>query len=389
MNESLVKKIELYISDRLENELPKGFVYHNLKHTQSVVKECEKLGLAMGVSAEELLIVKTSAWFHDIGYISSYESHEEESAKVARDFLEKENCEEDLILQVEKCIRATKVPQLPATICEKIICDADLAKAAKKSFLKNSMLLYQEWKNLDLFQETTELGWLIGTLDFLNGHHYHTSFAKEKWNKEKLKNIQKLEKRINQLKDKEKKTKFGRGVETMFRTSSRNHIQLSAIADNKANIMLSINAIIISVVISVLLPTLSSKSELIMPTILLLCVCITSVVFATISTIPKVTEGTFTREDIANKTANLMFFSNFHSVPLKDFQWGVQEMMYDEEFLYASMTKDLYFLGIVLHKKYKYLRICYAVFMFGMILTVGAFIVCFLIQPPATNTVYP
>ena len=137
--------------------------------------------------------------------------------------------------------------------------------------------------------------------------------------------------------------------------------------------MLSINAIIISIVASSLMPKLDKNSFLIIPTISLMLVCVLSVVFATLSTIPKITKGTFTRDDIRQKRANLLFFGNFYNMTLEDFQWGMGEVMKDRDFLYGSMVRDIYFLGKVLAKKYRYLRICYNIFMFGLVITVIVF----------------
>jgi Family of unknown function (DUF5706) len=164
----------------------------------------------------------------------------------------------------------------------------------------------------------------------------------------------------------------------MYRTTYRTHITLSSIADNKANIMLSINAIIISITLSTLIPRFESNGKLIVPTLILLGVCLLAVVFATLSTRPKITEGFFTRQDIENKKSNLLFFGNFYNMKFEDFHWGMMEMIKDKDFLYSTMTKDLFYLGIVLAKKYRYLRICYGVFMYGLILSVIAFSIAFL-----------
>ena len=142
--------------------------------------------------------------------------------------------------------------------------------------------------------------------------------------------------------------KSGGGIQTFFRTNYRNHINLSAIADNKANIMLSINAIIISISISTLVPSFETNEKLQIPTIVLLVVCLGSIIFATLSTRPKITEGTVTREDIINRKSNLLFFGNFYNMNLKDFDWGMMEMIKDSDFLYSTMTRDLYFLGILM-----------------------------------------
>ena len=84
-------------------------------------------------------------------------------------------------------------------------------------------------------------------------------------------------------------------------------------------------------------------------------------------------KGKFTEEDIRNKRTNLLFFGNFHKMQLKDYQWGMSQMLRDKEYLYNTMTMDIYFLGVVLAKKYKFLRIAYTIFMWGLILSVIAF----------------
>ena len=171
-----------------------------------------------------------------------------------------------------------------------------------------------------------------------------------------------------------KKAPRGRGVQTMFRTCLRNHTNLSAIADNKASIMLSINAIIISIVLTVLLPRFSTQPDIILPTIVLLTVCVLAIIFATLSTIPRVTSGTFTEADIKEKRANLLFFGNFHRMPVEDFERAINTVMDDPEYLYGSMARDSYYLGKVLYTKYRYLRFCYLVFMFRLILSVISFV---------------
>ena len=89
------------------------------------------------------------------------------------------------------------------------------------------------------------------------------------------------------------------------------------------------------------------------------------------------TQGKFTKEDVANKKVNLLFFGNFHKMKLDEFEWAMSEMMQDRDYLYSSLTKDLYFLGLVLNSKYNLLRVTYTVFMIGIIISVIAFAVAF------------
>ena len=174
-----------------------------------------------------------------------------------------------------------------------------------------------------------------------------------------------------------KQLRIGRGVETMYRTTYNTHNNLSALADHKANLMLSINTIVISITLSALVPKLRESPQLIFPTVVLLAVCLTAIVFATLSTRPKVTQGEVTLDDIRQKRSNLLFFGNFHNMKLDDFQWGMIEMIKDTDFQYSSMTRDLYFLGKVLAIKYKYLTYCYNIFMYGLIVSVILFAIAF------------
>jgi hypothetical protein len=70
---------------------------------------------------------------------------------------------------------------------------------------------------------------------------------------------------------------------------------------------------------------------------------------------------------------------------LKNFQWGMLEMMNDKDYLYGNMIKDFYYLGQVLGKKYKYLRVCYNIFMYGLIISIIAFAIAVLIYEKPTD----
>jgi Family of unknown function (DUF5706) len=180
-------------------------------------------------------------------------------------------------------------------------------------------------------------------------------------------------------KKKEKKEKPERGIETMFRTTLNNHNNLSGLVDNKANILLSVNAIIISVSLSTIFPKLDNLSNeyLVLPTLTLILSSVISIIFAILATRPGKTKGSFTRNDVNEKKVNLLFFGNFYKMDYADYNWAMNELIKDKQFLYDSMIKDLYYLGIVLEKKYRLIRIAYTLFMFGIIISVFAFLLAF------------
>ncbi len=177
--------------------------------------------------------------------------------------------------------------------------------------------------------------------------------------------------------DEKKLGSTNRGVSDMFRTSYRTHIELSAIADNKSNIMISINGIIISIVIASISPKIDSNPWLLIPTAVLLLTCLGSLIYAVLSARPRVSNEKITLDDVRANRANILFFGNFHTLTREDYVEGMEELMQDSNRLYDNMARDLHGLGKVLTKKYRLLRFSYNIFMVGLILSVLSFIAVF------------
>ncbi len=165
-----------------------------------------------------------------------------------------------------------------------------------------------------------------------------------------------------------------RGIETMFRTSYRTHLKLSGIADNKANIMISINGIIISILIASVSPRIGEIPALILPTAIFLVTCVVSMIYAILAARPRVTSLHVSLEDVRDNRANLLFFGNFVNMPEDDFVVGMQELMGNTDQLYTNMIRDIYSLGGVLNKKYRLIRTSYTVFMLGLSVGVALFL---------------
>ena len=363
---ALLLEVEAYVTNFITEQVHKDFAYHNIQHTLDVVAAAKELGSAFNLHSKEEELLILAAWFHDSGYDKGPIGHEERSCQYAKAFLEKHSFEESDIKIIQNCIMATKMPQSPNSLLEKILCDADMSHLGKKIYWERCGRIRQEF-TLTQNKTMSEPEWIQFELDFINNQEYHTQKAKELFDTRKQKHIRQLNKlnarlhpeqevlSMQEIADKEKRKKkknnptdkvkkiaiknageinqikLGRGVETMYRTAYRTHVNLSSIADNKANIMLSINAIIVSITISTLIPQFDAQPKLIIPTVILLIVCLGSIIFATLSTRPKITEGKVTREDILNKKSNLLFFGNFYNMQLKDFDWGIMEMIKDQE----------------------------------------------------------
>ena len=388
---NLIEQSEDFVSNLLKDKLSNLYSYHNFNHTLTVVNAVKVLCKKENVKENEKEMLLVAAWFHDTGYVDGYENHEQESVKIATSFLKEKEQSDEFITAVSNLIMATVKEYIPKTHLEKIIKDADFAHLVGTEYETTCELLRIELKNtwnLDF----SNAEWAKENLNFLmNKHRFYTDYALRKWQPLKEKNLMLVQKKIekqkkkeadkleDELKKKEKIEKPDRGVDTLFRVTLGNHTRLSGIADSKANILLSVNAIIISIALSSIIPKLDSpkNAHLVIPTFIMLMSSVTTIIFAILSTRPKVTTGVFTREDIEAKKINLLFFGNFYKMPLAEYDWAMNEMMKDRDYLYSTMIKDLYYLGLVLQRKYNLLRIAYNIFMVGIIVTVIAFVIAF------------
>jgi len=347
---TLVINAEKHALNLLSSGLDTKYVYHNLAHTQRVVKKVKELIVNMGVNEIDAQNTEIAAWFHDTGFTKSADNHEKESVRIVTDFLKGQNVEEKRIKAISNIILATAMGYKPKNILEKIIVDADCAHLASKNFFDYTSLLRKEWELTGL-KTVTYQDWIKENINFFTvQHRFETDYALKNWTRRKEKNLSKLMKDLKSIQDenkkfaqkqeslaikKEKSEVPERGIETMFRVALKNHMTLSNIADTKANILLSVNAIIISLALSNLLPKLDNPSNeyLILPTIIFVFFTVASIILSILATRPNVTEGKFNKEDVANKKVNLLFFGNFHQMKLNDFEWAISEMMEDKGFI--------------------------------------------------------
>ena len=406
-NSQLLNAARTYVTDVFQHKVKPEFVFHNMEHTEDVVEACSHMADYYQLNEEDRLVLMLSAWFHDVGYSGGQaEGHEELSVQMATQFLQTRQVDGAIIQRIASCIQATRMPQSPVSLIEKILCDADLFHLSTEDFKARNSLLKQERENL-LGHKIDKKEWRKNNIQFLSEHKYYTDYGQDMLEHKKMDNIALFQKKgdikkaveavendhafpystsMNSLLDPQTRKMTDRGVQTMFRTTSNNHFELSALADGKANIMISVNAIIISVVLTVLLTRLPYYPQYLIPTIILVLVCLGAMIFAILATRPSISGGQFTEDDIRQKRANLLFFGNFYRMRHEDYQWGMNEMLKDKEYLYNSMIKDIYYLGIVLARKYRLLRVAYTIFMWGLILAVIAFAVASIIPDSAIVT---
>ena len=197
-NEKLFAQLATFAAELLNCQPICQFYYHNLDHTKSVVKNVEIIGKYEEVDRETMFVLKVTAWFHDLGYTNSYTRHEDESIILAREFLRKRNTDRDIIERVINGINATRVPQNPKSLSDKILADADLFDLGTDYYFKQSEKLWKEWnKNLKEFSELEF--WQI-SYDFVKEHNYLTEYAKRVLEPKKQENLALLEKMLAEMK---------------------------------------------------------------------------------------------------------------------------------------------------------------------------------------------
>lgn len=377
----MISEAEKLVTDLLKSETPVNYTYHTLSHTQDVVKNAVYIGTKENLTEDEMSILQVAAWFHDVGYIKTYKGHEAESAEMSDKFLERLGVDEDSRAAVAESILATAFPRNPESRVAKVLCDADIMHLAQENYSEQAEKLRQEQKNVGIHR-LKKAEFDQESIKLFEEHSWHTTFCKNKKDEAKRKNFEMLKKRIaNQAtKAKMKVTKsksYSRGVDSMFKLTARNQINLSQIADNKSNILISLNGIIISLALATLVSKFNQEPAIVVPTIIFILFSLSTIVLAILSTRPNISSGKFSREDIKQKKVNLLFFGNFYNMGLEDYEWAVGEMINDDPYLYSTLTKDQYSLGKVLAKKYRFLSLAYNVFMVGLVLTVGVFLLVF------------
>lgn len=388
----IIDEAKLFIIDYFSQNNDPKYLFHTLEHTLNVAGQTETIGKAEGLTETEMQAVQIAAWFHDVGYLIQEDDHESFSIRTVRSFLEKYSVEPVVLQMVEACIQATKRDHEPLTLPEKVIMDADVSHLGDPDFISISKKLRKE-RSICTKCEVHPLDYWKDTLAFMERQQFYTGYALTHFQTVKLQNMGKVKELIHEeetMKPKKQNSasrSTDKGVESMFRLTAGNQMRLSAIADKKANILISINSVLLSVSAALmsaqpfsnLLGNSFPRHELLIPIIILFFCSLLSLVFAILSCRPLLSSEKYTEDDLKARRVNLLFFGNFRQIDYPRYQEAVKEMMNDYDYLYSNMIKDQYYLGKSLFRKYKLLRTAYDVFMYGFIIAAVVFVVLHLV----------
>jgi predicted metal-dependent HD superfamily phosphohydrolase len=198
ISNSIVIKVSKHVNELFDRKSTIAAMYHNFDHTLDVVANVKEISKAMELSGEKTEVIVIAAWFHDTGYLYSPVEHEERSVKLATAFLKKIGYPEKKIAEVAGCIRATKVPQRPKNLIEKVMSDADLLSLGKKDSIEKGEMLRAEIENMS-GKPMSEKAWVKQSIAFFQDHHYHTDYAIQYYSENRQRNLKVLQAQLEKL----------------------------------------------------------------------------------------------------------------------------------------------------------------------------------------------
>lgn len=411
---ALLKKVEEYVLELFQQHDTSKLVYHSYRHTAEVVQSIATIANDMHLPDEDCLVLAIAGWFHDVGYLFIYKGHEDKSIELAKAFLQDVAFPPAQLQRVIGCIEATRLGTPPTNVLEQIIADADMAFGTTTQYFERSPLLRLEWEYcLDKHYEPLE--WEELQEQFLSQLRFYTPYAQMQFSPIVAQNFLKQKEIVRKIRKKQEKAGIlppptsgdqqastvehtyrqieplhpERGVQTFLKASYRNQINLSAIADGKANILISVNSIVITLIFAAVF-SLEGRSlenlkasEYGIPLICFVLTAMLSLVMAVLSVMPRVTnfnQKYDPEKDTAIIKQNLLFFGNFAQLPSERFEALMREVLNDSELLYGNMVRDTYYLGEVLNRKYRWLSVAYKIFLTGFSISVFSFIVVWVIN---------
>ncbi len=150
-------------------------------------------------------------------------------------------------------------------------------------------------------------------------------------------------------------------LDHLLRQTRMHHAQLSAMADVKANIMLTLAAVVTTFSIGYL-----SDPLLRWPVIVLILFCVLTIFFAAYAVMPKL-DFDF-RPNLEELNCNILFFGSFMNMEYEEYADIMSEVMQTPDKVYDAQIREVYELGVYLgYQKYRYVRLAYQSFLLGLV----------------------
>ena len=171
-----------------------------------------------------------------------------------------------------------------------------------------------------------------------------------------------------------------RGRETMFRVVFRTQLNLISIADNKANMVMGINAMIITILVGILssrmiftTETFTADPEMMVPVVLILFTALLTAIFAIKAARPKLI---MPKDDglTGHLKGSYTFFENIWDMDSNEYLSKMKTLINSPDDIYENMIIDIHNQAKVLHSKFRSLRVAYMIFLIGYGLSIASFL---------------
>jgi len=402
MPDELLWETGTYIRQYMQEHVPARYVFHNYRRAVHVVQTCALLVTGTDLSKDDRTTVLLAAWFLQTGYGQDPANPLKAAAGLAEKYFTEKGLDVANVQTISTCIGSLRWPQQPITVMAQLLCDADNEWLGSRDFPEDASALRQELETTN-GNEYTESAWWDKMLEMLDSQMFFTPFAKDLYGKRKKKNREMVR---GALADDKKKPagsvtpssgagqddtisledfKPERTVESLFRNTSRNQMRTIQLADYKANLVVSVNALILTVVLTVLTPRLDANTYLEWPALLLALTSVGAIIAAISASRPKFSIDENSTDIYSKLEKNMLFFGHFYRKTLDEYKSIIKQTITHKPELYDSLSRDIYYQGILLALKYRYLIVAYNIFIWGLIASVLAFIVSFLLHHPAVN----
>jgi uncharacterized protein len=185
-----IGKLKNHLAQKFQSEIRQELTYHTWNHVLGVLDVCNQYARRYKIKGRDAYLLRTAALIHDIGFLWTYQEHEDEGVKFTFRELPSWGYSSADIKAIDGMIMATQIPQKPKNLLEQIVCDADLDYLGTDQFIPIGEMLFKEFVAMN--QIKTRDDWNKLQINFLKGHRYHTPFAQKFREPVKQKHLQNL-----------------------------------------------------------------------------------------------------------------------------------------------------------------------------------------------------
>ncbi|MDF1546667.1 MAG: DUF5706 domain-containing protein [Bacteroidales bacterium] len=392
----LAKQAEKYAKDLFLKHKNELLLFHNIGYIKKTASYVNQICDLEKIDKTEREIVLVASWLFSLGFLFDYIDYKKHSLRVAHEFLKAQNVVADKTESILMTIETVLYNKQHETICGEILFDASEFYVSTEDFLLWVKYHRQE-RNYFLKPKLTKRSFWQTVQTYLNEHEFCTKSGKQLLGHGKEKNaskikfvltqelkqqlptdnrmiIEDLREEIRELNQKmEKRLSSTRGFDTLYRITARNQVALSGIADNKSNILITLNTLIVSAVITFVLVNYNELEFLMIPSFITIGFSMLSISLAIFAARPQIRPGIFSMDDFHNKKVNLIFYGNFYKMDYDDYETAIREMLADQDLLLSNLTSDQYTLGKILGRKFKLINFSFTVFLVGFVISSLAF----------------